>query len=152
MKSFKDTEGREWMISLNVTTIKRVRDLCGIDLLQSFGSAALEKLASDPIMLCDLLFVLCRDDAEKRNVSDEDFGMALGGDALNDATTAFLAELVNFTPNPRRREILQKAFAKMQEVESAMMNYAEARLAALDAETTAKTLGEQSIASPESSE
>ena len=34
MKTFKDNADRSWTIEVNVATVKRVRDLVGVDLLE----------------------------------------------------------------------------------------------------------------------
>lgn len=112
MKTFKDSQGREWQVTVNVTTIKRVRDLVKVDLLEVLEGKLLERLASDPILLVDVLYVVCKPQADKDNVTDESFGAALAGKSIEDATTAFLEELVDFFPEPRKG-LLQKALQKM---------------------------------------
>ena len=46
--------------------------------------------------------MLVEEQAKKANVSDAEFGEALAGDAISEATKAFLDELVDFFPAPRR--------------------------------------------------
>ena len=46
MKTFKDNAGRTWTITINVDTVKRVRDLLGEDLLDV--KQVLERLMIDP--------------------------------------------------------------------------------------------------------
>ena len=58
----------------------------------------LEKLINDPILLCDVIYCVCMEEADSRGVSDEDFGRAMAGDAIELATTALLEELVDFFP------------------------------------------------------
>jgi len=100
--AFKDAEGREWIVRVTVATIKRIRDTIGLDILDGENSIAL--LSSDPVTLCDVLYLSCKDDADNRNVSDEEFGRALWGDALDAATNAFLEALADFFRNPRQRK------------------------------------------------
>ena len=52
--------------------------------------------------------VLVQDQARTLNVTDEQFGTALAGDAIENATKAFLDELVDFFPGAKRL-FLQKA-------------------------------------------
>jgi hypothetical protein len=109
MKSFKDTQGREWRITVNVTTIKRVRDLAGVDLLHVLdgkgadGRSLIERLIADPILLVDVLYAVCRPQCAELKVSDESFGEAMAGDAIEAATAALLDEIVSFSPSPRDR-------------------------------------------------
>jgi hypothetical protein len=116
MKTFTDNTGRVWTVALNVGTLKRVRALCEVDLMQAVEGKLVEKLIADPVLLCDVLYAVCKEEAEKQNVSDEDFGRGLGGDAIDSATTALLEELVDFFPQ-RRREVLRKALEKMQSLQ-----------------------------------
>jgi len=111
MQSFKDTKDRPWEITINVSAIKRVRDVLHVDLLQVLDGGLVEKLSTDPVLLCDVIFVLIKPQADAKNVSDEEFGAALGGDAIDEATTALLEELVNFSRRSKRealRRLLQK--------------------------------------------
>lgn len=109
MKTFKDSAGREWSISVNVAAVKRVRTLAGVDLLGLLdpSSGTAEKL-SDPVTLGDVLYAAVQPQAERLGVTDEQFGESLAGDAIHDATQALIDEIVDFSPNPRGRAAMQK--------------------------------------------
>ncbi|MGD9856511.1 MAG: hypothetical protein AB7U20_16310 [Planctomycetaceae bacterium] len=121
---------------------------------------ALERLVSDPVLLCDILFALVKPEAEAKNVSDEDFGRALEGDVLDQATTALLEELVDFFPSGKRT-VLRKALDKLKALEGMALETATQRLesteleqqmaAALAAIPGASTPGDSSGSSPASS-
>jgi hypothetical protein len=110
MKCFKDNQNRNWTIVVNVATVKRVRSLLDINLLDVVKLDAnnkpnvdlLEQLASDPILLCDVIYCICKPEADAQKISDEDFGAAMGGDTIEHATTALLEELVDFFPEAKR--------------------------------------------------
>lgn len=110
MKCFKDNQNRNWTIVVNVAAVKRVRSLLDINLLDVVkldeknrpNVDLLEQLASDPVLLCDVIYCICKPEADTQNISDEDFGMAMGGDAIEHATTALLEELVDFFPEAKR--------------------------------------------------
>jgi hypothetical protein len=127
MKTFCDNAGRNWTVQINVDTIKRVRDLAKVNLLEVVEGKLLERLVSDPVLLCDLIYCVCQPEADAKNVSDEDFGRAMAGDAIDGATTALLEELVDFFPQGKRR-VLGKALAKLRSLESAALTAVEARL------------------------
>ncbi len=112
MKTFSDNAGRSWTIALNVGALKRVRALCDVDLMAAVEGKLVERLVSDPVLLCDVLYAVCKAEADVKGISDEEFGQALSGDAIDAATTALLEELVDFFPK-RRREVLRTALAKM---------------------------------------
>jgi hypothetical protein len=118
MRTFTDSEGREWSVAVNVSTIKRVRGLIDVDLLDVLGGKLVERFISDPVVLCDTLYAVCKPQADERGVSDEDFGRAMSGDAIEHATKALLGELVSFCPSPRDRKhlglVLEKTEAAME--------------------------------------
>ena len=68
-------------MAINTTTLKRVRDRVGVNLLSIMDREAglLERLSTDPILLADVLFVLVEDEAKAHGVTDEDFGRAWPG-------------------------------------------------------------------------
>lgn len=127
MKTFVDNAGRTWTVAINVDAIKRVRDLAGVNLLEVIEGKLLERLIGDPILLCDVIYSICKPEAEAKTITDTDFGRAMGGDAIDGATTALLEELVDFFPLARRR-VLSKALEKLRKFETAALNAVEVRL------------------------
>lgn len=113
MQTFRDNAGRTWAVSVDVAAIKRVRALAGFDLLSVMDGKAVDRLIADPVILCDVLCAVCRPEAERLGVTDEDFGRAMAGDAIDHATQALLEELVSFCPNPRDRKRLRKFVTTM---------------------------------------
>ena len=104
MKTFTDNTGRVWMLAVNVGAIKRVRALCGVDLNSIIeldeknkpSAKLLERLSTDPVLLVDVLYAVCKAECDQKGVTDEDFGMAMGADAVEYATTALLDEIIDF--------------------------------------------------------
>ena len=127
MKTFNDNAGRNWMLSVNVGAIKRVRSLLSVDLMQVIEGKLLEQLINDPVLLCDIIYVVCKTEADAQSVSDEDFGKAMAGDAIEHATTALLEELAEFFPLEKRR-LLQKALNKLKTLETKALEMANLRL------------------------
>ena len=108
MKTFSDNQGRTWTVTINVECIKRVKTLLGVNLLDAIEGELVERLVTDPVLLCDCVYAVCKPEAEARGITDEDFGRAMAGDAIEHACTALLEELVDFFPEPKRR-VLAKA-------------------------------------------
>jgi hypothetical protein len=108
MRVFKDTKGRQWTVAVNCATVRRVRDLLKIDML-SLGDLDVEllKTLQDPVNLCNVLFVLCKEEADKAGISDLEFGKSMGGDSLLKGYEALMEELVDFFPEARKRRILR---------------------------------------------
>lgn len=112
MPSFKDTNGREWLVTLNVAQVKRVRERLGVNLADLQEGNLLVRLA-DPVTLVDVLFVLVQPQADENSVTDEQFAASLGGDTLSAASTALLEALCDFFPQPTRL-MLRKVLAQTQ--------------------------------------
>jgi uncharacterized protein (DUF1778 family) len=115
MKFFRDNSGREWQVSVTIGTMKRVRALCDVDLYKIIevdkngkpNAELLERLSTDPVLLVDVLYAVCKPEADKLGVSDFDFGEALTGDTIEAAANALLDELVDFFPEAKR-QVFQK--------------------------------------------
>ena len=108
MKTFKDNCDRVWTLSINVQALKRVKSLLpGIDLLalEEGDPPLCVRLSTDVILLCDVLFVLLKPDADVLNVTDEEFARGLGGDGLALATAALGAELQDFFLKLGRKDL-----------------------------------------------
>ncbi len=134
MKTFTDNAGRTWTVAINVDAIKRVRDLLEVDLLEVLDGKLIEKLYRDPVLLCDVVYTACKPEADARSVTDEDFGRAMAGDAIEHAAKALLEELVDFSPSPRDRANLQRILETTWNVMDKARDAIEARLATVNAD------------------
>ncbi|RPI60585.1 MAG: hypothetical protein EHM48_06995 [Planctomycetaceae bacterium] len=117
MKTFKDNEAREWNVEVNVDSVKRVKSLLDVN-LADITEDLVKQLSEDPIMLCDVVYVLCKPQADQRNVTDEQFGRSMAGDSIEAAAVALMEELVNFTRNPARRAMWRKVLDKQKRIEA----------------------------------
>ena len=159
MRQFTDTKERVWDVELNVRQMKRVRDVLGIDLVNviqagkdgAVATDTLDRVANDPILLVDILWVLCEGQAKAAGVTDDDFGSSLAGDSISDATRAFLDELVDFFPGARRL-FLKKAVDLARKYETENLEVLEKALASPEFEERLKTSLQPPAASRESAE
>jgi hypothetical protein len=127
MKTFTDNASRTWTVTVNVDAVRRVRGLLDVDLLEVVEGKLLERLVGDPVLLCDLVYALCKPEADAKAITNEDFGRAMAGDPIDGATTALLEELCDFFPSSRRR-LLAKALAKLKTLEALVVEAVEKRL------------------------
>lgn len=127
MKSFKDNDGRTWTISINVDSIKRTRSLLDVDLMEVVEGPLVERLTHDPILLCDVIYCLCKEEADARDISDEQFGRAMAGDVIESATTCLLEDLCDFFPLDKRA-LLRKAIEKLNDFQASVIKVAHQRL------------------------
>lgn len=152
MKQFKDANGKSWQVVIDVSAMKRVRDLTGVNLYSLVDEQAkpLGALLGNPVQLVDVLYVLCKEQADAANVSDETFGRSFNGDVLEAATDAFLEELFGFFPK-RQRETLAKMKAKASQLAILVNDEQQRSLDNLDLELLAKKLKQSSTDAPASS-
>lgn len=153
MKTFKDNAGRTWTVSVDVSAIRRVRTALGVNLTSADFAEVLQKILADPVLLCDVLYVVAKPEADRAGITDEEFGRAMAGDAIEVATQAFLEELANFTPNPRDRARVKRVLSAMWDLAEKARDLAEKTLDQEIAKATAvdPTSGPTSSASPASS-
>ncbi len=158
MKTFTDNASRVWTVAINVNAIKRVRALANVNLLEVIEGTLLERLIRDPILLCDVVYAVCKPEADKLDVSDEEFGQAMAGDAIDHATKVLLEELVGFSPSRQGRANLQRilettwrVMEKAHEAVAARIDSGEIERAAEQLLATSSSSSGSSPASLESS-
>lgn len=108
---FKDTEAREWTVSLTVDSVMRVKDQTQVDLFDIVDGKLVAQLQSDPLLFGRVLFSLCKPQCEARGLSDSQFWQAMNGDVVEDAAKVVLSELINFSRRDLRpvlNEITEK--------------------------------------------
>lgn len=113
MRIFKDATGVEWELRANVASFKRVRDLTGISLYAALHPDTLARIA-DPLTLGEVLYAMCRPQAQERRLDAEAFGERLAGDAVENATRALLEELPDFFPGAQRDALRQVVDATLR--------------------------------------
>jgi len=117
MRQFIDAKNRTWEISVNFASVKRIRDLLSIDILDLGAKDSLSWM-EDPIQICNILWCLVKPQAEKiqPSITDEDFGAALSGEAFDRAFRALTEDLSDFTPNPASRKARLGIIRKAEEL------------------------------------
>jgi hypothetical protein len=133
MKTFTDNAARTWTIQVNVDAMKRVKSLLSVDLMEAVDGKLLPRMLDEPILLCDIIYALCKPQADAASITDEDFGRAMAGDAIDLATQALLEELVDFFPQ-RRRALLTKVLEKLRKLDSLTLATVADRLDKIDLE------------------
>ena len=128
MKTFTDNADRSWNVEINVAAVKRVRDLANVDLLEIVEGKLIERLIRDPILLCDIVYAVCKPQADERGVTDEEFGRSMAGDVIEHATSALLEELVSFCPSPRDRKNLGRVLEATNRVMDKARDLVEQKL------------------------
>ena len=131
MASFKDTEGREWLIAIDAISGMRVRNECDKEFLlgdDEAESTTLQRLGKDRLQRLMVIQILCDAQRITRDLSVEKFWDALhDGDTVAAAGDALTQAIVNFTP-PHKRPLVQAIVDKQREVEARGVELGVAKL------------------------
>lgn len=155
MTSFKDVHRRDWVITIDVAALKRVRAIAKVDLCQ-IGTHAVDAQLADPVTLVDAIYAICQPQAQKAGITDEQFGQGLAGDVIEQATAALLEAVIDFFPSARR-PTLRAMRDKGEEIRAAAEKAILDKLKTLDPTAVIKELlegrtpGASSTSAPESS-
>lgn len=114
MHTYTDATGESWSLVVTVDTVRRVRQLVSVDLMDVVKGAKpgdppslLNRLAEDPVLLVDVLYAICKPQVEMRKLDAEAFAARLAGDAIDTATMELLGAIADFFPSPTRKLLLQ---------------------------------------------
>ena len=152
MKNFTDAKGRAWNININVASVKRVLSLVQIDLQKYSDPALIQRLMDEPVVIVDVIFALCKPEADAAKITDEDFGQAMYGDAIDRATEAFLAEWSDFFQKGQRT-LIKASLAKFQELRDSEIAKGLTEIQNLTSDSAAKMDGSGSATnSPDTAE
>lgn len=155
MASFTDSTGRTWAVNIDVTTIRRLRSALDVNLLDMVEDEGklLAQLLTDPVLLVDMIYVICKPQADQHNLSDEDFGRAMVGDAIDRATDALLEALSAFFPS-QRGALLRRLVEKTRKTMALAFQVANKQLDGLEITEAdiVSQLGSLSTKSPGSAE
>ena len=121
MASFTDRDGRSWEVQICGPTIDLVREEVDPLFLRDDDTKDVNtatRLNSDPALLCHVIYLLCKKQCEKRDVSLDDFysGVIGNGETIELAGEALAAAIINFTP-PKKRALIEAVAAKQKAVE-----------------------------------
>jgi hypothetical protein len=139
MRQFKDSEGRSWDIKVTTNVIERAKSLINVDITDLYMETG-SRVFADPVLLVNLLFVVCKDQAEKRELTDVQFGEAMFGDALQDGANALMESVADFFPSSKRK-MLDAQRLKAKELGEAAISKATAAIEALTLEQFLKPAG-----------
>jgi hypothetical protein len=122
MQTFTDIHGRTWTVAITIGTVKRVKARLGIDMLDA---ETFMKQAQDFIALCDLMYVICQDEAEKQGISDEQFGHSFAGPVIREAYNALMEAFFAFQPDPKseaKLRVVNEKYLAIREKQHALLD------------------------------
>lgn len=133
MKTFTDTAGRTWTLSLTLGTALVVRDKLNVDLLQPEAGEPplLTRLGTDELLLGEVICCLLEGQFEAHKVTEADVRASFDGQTLLAAQTAFYEELVGFFRS-RGRTDRARAVEKQKHLIETAVRTIESRIDGLD--------------------
>lgn len=157
MRSFKTSDGVEWTLAINVLSVKRCRELTGVNPLELVSEQkAVANLFSDDVKLCEVLCSLVKPQLDERGKTPDDFYSVINGDVIEAAAEALLSEIVDFFQEPRRgllKMALAKHRAAVERLRDANAKLVEQRINDVDLEAALlQALTNSASASPASAE
>jgi hypothetical protein len=158
-RTFIDFDDRVWQIEITIPDVARVKKLVDVNLLElvDVKGELFQRITGDVIFLCDLLYAICKPQADAANITDENFGRGLRGDALEKGLDALFLAVADFFPKERRRlmtslhQRLNRFGQAAIEMAAEELNRATSDETMRRAISTAFGLGASASGSPESS-
>ena len=106
-RTFQDSQGDSWTITITVGAAMKLRDQLGVDIQKLVEShdGTLSGLLTDVWKIVEILALVLEDQVKKRGLQDSEFFERLTGDVLDFATMAFLEAVADSLPKLQRRPI-----------------------------------------------
>lgn len=134
--TFRTRDGTEFVVEVTMLTVKRVRQLLGVNVLDILGTGdELGGYVTDDVRLMDVLCAVVRPQLERMGWTDEQFVHGFDQAVLVRAVDCLLDEVASFFQEPRKglvKKALAKARAMMRARESMEAAEMDRALDALD--------------------
>jgi hypothetical protein len=110
---FKDGNGREWFIKLNVGLIEEIKDKTGVDLdkMISEPKSISEMIFIQPTKLVGVLLICCWD--QLGEITPRQFGTLFDRELLDKASDAFLEAVMLFYPRSSVAGVIRENLPRM---------------------------------------
>lgn len=107
MQVFKDTAGRTWEIKFSVKVRRRIRALCGIEVLKLLTQEVQTRLSGDEgcDLIEEMIWGCVEDQATERGVSYDQFWEELDAEIIEGIGEMLFAESVEAAPEKKRPQL-----------------------------------------------
>lgn len=120
MRKFKDAQGDEWELSVDMSSAIAMKTEAGVDVLDIAEGKDIVLMTSDVVTLGAVLWLLVADQAAAKQIDEKQFFKRLNGDALDAATKTLVAECFDFFP-AEKRQLLKSAYDKIVGMQSVQL-------------------------------
>jgi polyhydroxyalkanoate synthesis regulator phasin len=157
MATFKTLDGQQWLIDVTYLTVKRVRDLCGVNVLDicNLDKGTLSGWVADDLKVLEVVCAVVRTQLAERDMSDEDFFAACNAEVLKEAVERLVDRVSDFFQEPRKglvKRVIQKLRETEKKMEAKAAQAIEQALQQCDFEAALATPGSSDSTSPASAE
>jgi hypothetical protein len=154
MATFKTLDGKQWLVEVNYLTVKRVRDLCGVNVLDicNLDKESLSGWVADDLKVLEVICAVVRPQLAALDMADEEFFAACDGGVLREAVERLVDQVSDFFQEPRKG-LVKKVIARLRETEKKMEKAAEQAIEKAlqsDFEVALRMPGSSGSTSPES--
>ncbi len=112
MRTFKDKNGNEWRIEMDLACVSRIKYDVGVNVLDADNFS---KFLENYLVFADMIWAAVSLDAFGRGITKDQFFDGLGGDILAEAIEAFNQALFDFFPQKESREMMRAVYQKFSE-------------------------------------
>lgn len=109
MAKFKDSQGKEWLVEVTHGHVRPLREECGFDLRDALKegegnplAGLLVRMYADPEQFGKLMWVLCGREAERANLTPEEFAYRFTGEVMEGAAAAVYQAVFEYFPPLRK--------------------------------------------------
>jgi hypothetical protein len=115
--SFTDNAGQRWPYEVDFASLRRVERLLGVDLIALPEATLFRRLAS-PIFLIDVLYCLCKPEADQQGLTDEQFGERCVTDLqpVLDSLVGGLADFFRRLGRPQQSRTMTETWTMSREI------------------------------------
>jgi hypothetical protein len=157
MAKFKTLDGREWLVEVNYLTVKRVRDLCGVNVLDicNLDKETLSGWVADDLKVLEVICAVVRPQLATLDMADDEFFSACDGGVLKEAVERLVDQVSDFFQEPRKglvKKVIQKLRETERKMETAAATAIDKALASCEFEQALQMHGSSGSISPASSE
>ena len=131
---FTDSHGEVWSTRVSVATARRIKAEANVDVreIADHDLELLAKLFDDQMFLGMIVYAICKPEAARRGMSEDEFLDRFDGETIERAALAVAVGVADFSRSRRARELLREVVAT---AETAGERVIEAEAAKLRAAT-----------------
>lgn len=117
MRTFNDSEGRDWTLDLNIASARPLAEFCkkSDPAVNLFDATSFLAAVGDIIFAVDCLAVLTAEQRDRRGMTPADFGRALKGGSAYEAQRALTEEYADFFPDPATAGLIKNSLRRLNE-------------------------------------